>query len=321
MPSSTRRRLRDIRMAYTREDCMAAAAGISRAGIGLCATGLSDCTPQQRRFRALFALSLFNFDSAGRSQPMVSVYNASTFLCYSMVVSPRFDRLVFVVPGAAENVVGRLLGSPSSLRSGVPGLRLEAIGKAFGRAYGECFHLLHLPTGARAVVTASSNFEAIANCARGTTVLDRFPGPDLPLADVEREALDGVPAMTPESEALLAALVSYLDVRDPGRQWATGMWWWDPIGRPKRAGLAPSFERFAQLWGCGDTWELKWNGYPYPEDLISCFTSSTVGLPGASAVKQADGWCVRLGKSSLTLLYGGICPTAARRKSLRRRDI
>lgn len=35
--------------------------------------------------------------------------------------------------------------------------------------------------------------------------LDDYPGPDLPLADVEREALDRVLAMTPESEALLAA--------------------------------------------------------------------------------------------------------------------
>ncbi|MFE9575354.1 hypothetical protein ACFYO1_03130 [Nocardia sp. NPDC006044] len=307
-------------MAYTREDCMAAGAGISRAGIKLGTAGLTDCTPQQRRFRALFALSLLNFDSAGRPQPMVSVYNASTFLCYSMVVSPRFDRLVFIVPGAAENVVGRVLGSPSSLRSGVPGLRLEAVGKAFGRTYGESFHLLHLPTGARVIVAASSNFEAIANCARDPETLDHFPGPDLPLADVEREALEGVPAMTFEIEALLAALVSYLDVRDPERQWATGMWWGDPIGRPKRPGLAPSFERFAQLWGYGDSWKLKWNGYPYPEDLISCFTSSTVGLPGASAVKQADAWRIRLGESSLMLQYGGICPAAGGRKSQRRRD-
>lgn len=164
MPSASRRRLRGVRMDYTREDCLAAGAGISRAGVKRGATGLGDCTAQQRRFRALFALSLFNFVSDGRSQPIATVYNASAFLCYSMIVSPRFDRLVCIVPGATENVVGRLLGSSDYLQYGVPGLRLEAAGRAFGRAYGECFHLLHLPTRARLVITASSNFEPIDDC-------------------------------------------------------------------------------------------------------------------------------------------------------------
>lgn len=136
---------------------------------------------------------------------------------------------------------------------------------------------------------------------------------------MEREALLGVPAMTPGSETLLAGLVSHLDVREPNRQWATGMWWWDPFHRPKRRGLARSTDRFAQLWGAGDNWELKWNGYPYPEDLAACLTSPMVGLEGASAVNDGDDWLIRLGHSSLALRYGGVCSVAASRRSLARR--
>ncbi|WP_157119617.1 hypothetical protein [Nocardia xishanensis] len=306
MPATPRRHFSDLRRTYTGEDAPSAKAGVGRKTVGLV-----DFTDQQRRFRALLALSLFNFDSAGRQHPIVSVYNASTFLSYTMTVSPRFDLLVFVVPGAPENAVGRLLGSPTYPDTGVPGLRLFAAGKAAGRALGECFHLLHLPTGARAVVTASSTFETAHN-ADGP-IDDRYPGPDMPLTDVERAAVDGVPPMTVEIETILAALVSYLNVRDPDRRWATGTWWWDPFHRPPRPGLARPFERFSQLWGTDKTWELSWNGYPYPEDLAACFTAPMIGLPQASFVQERGRAHIRLGSSSLTLVYGGTCPAAAQR--------
>jgi hypothetical protein len=310
MSASPCRRDSALRRSYTGEDAQAAKAGVGRGKVGLV-----QCNSQQRRFRALLALSLLNYDSGGHQHPTVSVYNASTFLAYTMIVSPRFDKLVFVVPGATENTVGRLLSAPGYPENGVPGLRLAAIGKAAGKAFGRCFHLVHLPTGARAVITASSNFDAPSG--PGGEVVDDYPSPETPLAGVERDALSGVPAMSDEIETMLAALVSYLDIRDPQGSWATGMWSWDPFKRAKRVGLACSTERFSQLWGAGRAWELSWNGYPYPEDLLACFTSPIVGIPGVSVVQEADRWQIRLGSSSLQLSYGGLCPTSHRRKILR----
>lgn len=245
---------------------------------------------------------------------MVSVYNASTFLTYTMTVSPRYKQLALIVPSATENAVGRLLGSPNYLGSGVPGLRLAATGRALGRSFGECFHLLHLPTGARAVITASSSFTTAPDT--GGEIVDGYPGPDMPLADVERDALDGVPAMSTGIEKILSALVGSLDLRDPDGCWATGRWWWDPFGRPKRAGLAPSDERFSRLWGAGRTWELSWNGFPYPEDLVACLTSPIVGLNEVSVTREGDRWHLRSGTSSLTLAYGGTCRVASERRTV-----
>ncbi len=306
MPASTRRVFREIRQSYTGEDDQAAKAGVGRKEIGL-----FRCSPHQRRFRALLALSLFNFNSAGRQHPMVSVYNANTFLAYTMTVSPRYDQLALIVPSATENAVGRLLGSPDYLQCGVPGLRLASIGRALGRSFGECFHLLHLPTGARAVVTASSNFTS--KSVTGGEIAGGYPGLDTPLADVEQDALNRIPPMSAEIESILAALVSSLNVRDPNGSWATGMWWWDPFGRPKRAGLAPSYERYSQLWGSGRTWELRWNGFPYPEDLVACLTSPIIGLAGVSHTRVGDRWQLRSGSSALTLSYGGFCRVASER--------
>ncbi|MGA6205479.1 hypothetical protein ACPESR_12045 [Nocardia testacea] len=309
MSASPRRRVYALRRSYTGEDAQAAKAGVGRGK-----AGLVQFNSQQRRFRALLALSLLNYDSGGHQHPTVSVYNASTFLTYSMIVSPRFDKLVFIVPSATENTVGRLLAAPGYPENGVPGLRVAATGKAAGKAFGQCFHLLHLPTGARAVITASSNFDALSG--PGGEVVDDYPGPETPLADVERDALSGVPAMTDEIETMVAALVSYLNIRDPQGRWATGMWSWDPLKRAERGGLAGSTERFSRLWGAGRAWELSWNGYPYPEDLLACFTSPLVGIPGVSVVHEADRWQIRLGSSSLRLSYGGICPRAHQRKIL-----
>ncbi|MDT8916082.1 hypothetical protein [Amycolatopsis sp. PS_44_ISF1] len=272
MPSSSRRNLRDIRRSYTGEDKASAEAGVSRDGLGL-----DRCSPQQRRFRALLAIYLFNANVP--DTPFDTQHSATAFLSYTMTVSPWFNTFVCVVPGAAENAVGRLLASSArdDLRYGVPGLRVAA-GIDFGT-----YHLAHLPTGAKMVVTRRTDFPPLSELQRlgpyrKTWSSEHYVGAEVPMAEVEHEALSRVPSMPSGMERILAALVARLDVRDPSDKWALGLWWYDPLLRPSTHDHQRR-HRFA-LWGQGPKWELRWNGWPQPEDVIACLTAPVIGVSG-----------------------------------------
>ncbi len=119
MPSSSRHLLRDIRRSYTGEDKLAAKAGLGRRCLGL-----DRCTPAQRRFRALMALHLFN--DYGSEVVGRKIYSAHAFLSYDMIASPWYDQMVFIVPMAVRNAFSRLAATGGNLRTGMPGLRLNA---------------------------------------------------------------------------------------------------------------------------------------------------------------------------------------------------
>lgn len=208
MPKSIRRSLRDVRRSYTGEDKIAAKAGLGRHR----SLGLDQCSPEQRRFRALLALHLFN---TYRSMPEdVDIYSAHTFLSYTMIASPRYDCMVFIVPGAVRNAFGRLIGHPSDLQLGMPGLRLVACD------WHHTFYAIHLPTGARVVFAARSDFEPQRAVSQPSGNLAErlhtgsFPFSDVPLSPGEQAALGRIPTMTAEIETLLAALVVRLSVGD-----------------------------------------------------------------------------------------------------------
>ncbi|MEV4600797.1 hypothetical protein AB0K15_25800 [Amycolatopsis sp. NPDC049253] len=297
MPESLRRKLRDIRRSYTGEDKASAAAGVGRGGLGL-----DLCSPQQRRFRALLALFLFNANVP--DTPFDDQHSANAFLAYTMTVSPRFDTLVCLVPGAVENAVGRLLASPGpdSLQYGVPGLRVEAA--VDFRTY----HLVHLPTGAKMVVASRPDFPLLSDIQNAGPHLDTwsantFVGADIPLADVEREALSRLPAMPAGIERILAALVTRLDARDPARKWAVGNWWYDPLGRPFPPGYRHNGK--ISLWGQRPKWALRWNGWPRPEDIVGCLTAPIVGVDRLTARQLSPAeFVIELDGCSLSLKYG-----------------
>lgn len=295
MPASQRRRRRDVRRSFTREDKISAERGLGRHCLGL-----DSCSPGQRRFRALLALHLFN-----RYEGMpghVNVYSAHVFLSYTMIASPEHDRMVFIVPSAVRNAFGRLISSPYDLQLGMPGLRL-VVGD-----WSTTFHAIHLPTDARVVFASRSDFEPLSAVLRsGGNLTEQqtrsFPFSDVPLSEDEQLSLDRIPPMTTEIETLLAALVVRISARDPRRTWDIGNWWGDPLRRPQRGQSQKSRERF--LWGSGDRWTLRWNEDPYPEDLLASLTHPEIGVAGASSKKTGSGWAIRLGRSELSLDYTG----------------
>jgi hypothetical protein len=228
MPASKRRPRRDVRRSFTGEDKIAAERGLGRACLGL-----DRCSSGQRRFRALLALHLFN-----RYESMpdhVDVCSAHAFLSYTMIASPEHDRMVFIVPNAVPNAFGRLIGHPSDLQLGMPGLRLVA------GDWSDTFHAIHLPTNAHVVFAARSDFEPPSVVLRSSGNLTErqtssFPFSDVPLSADEQNSLDHVPPMTPEIETLLAALVVRISARDPRRTWDIGNWWGDPCNDPNEVG-------------------------------------------------------------------------------------
>ncbi|WP_370934545.1 hypothetical protein [Amycolatopsis sp. cg13] len=296
MPSSPRRKLKDIRRLYTGEDKASAKAGVGRGDLGL-----DRCSPRQRRFRALLAVYLFNANMA--NTPFGSQHSANAFLSYGMTVSPWFDTLICVVPRAVENAVGRLLASPTDgdLQYGIPGLRVTAA--ADFRTY----HLVHLPTGAKMVLASRPDFPPVSEIQRTgsyheTWSAKHYVGAEIPLTEVERKALSRISSMPSGIERILAALVARLDARDPSGKWALGMWWYDPLIRPHP--LEYRRGRKIALWGQGSTWELRWNGWPSPEDLTACLTAPVIGVPRLTAAQRSPSeWVITLDGCQLTLTY------------------
>ncbi|GAB3474292.1 hypothetical protein [Amycolatopsis cihanbeyliensis] len=298
MPSTPRRKLRDARRLFTGEEKPTAEAGAGRRDLGL-----DRCTPSQQRLRALLALHLFNAHLRGPNVGPSHVYSAHTFLAYSMTVSPRYDRLLFIIPPAVENALGRLMAPRTLIRHGMPGLRMVA-----AHDY-HTYHIVHLPTGARMTLANRVNFLTETEIQRqgfrrGRRTLQDYAGPDTPLDPAEQAALDAIPPMTTGVRVLLAALVSRLNARDPQKRWAVGQWWQDPLRRPEPAGYR--HDELMYLWGSGADWELRWLKHPRPTDVVACLTEPRIGVPGATATKGRRGWTIRLGQSTLSLRYGAV---------------
>jgi hypothetical protein len=229
------------------------------------------------------------------------VYDASSFLLYTMTVSPRFDTIVFVIPGVVENALGRLIASHNSLHIGMPGLRVES-GTSGTR---QTFHLRHLPTSARAVMTEHSDFgPALSQQDASVLSTHSWPTTDIPMSDEEKDALRRIPTMSPDIEILLGALVSRLDLHSPDGTWDLGMWNWDRLDRLKPHRFAAHQHQYRSLWGVGQRWHLRWNRNPHPDDVVACLTDRKIGVDGARALKMVEGIRINLRSSTLDLQYG-----------------
>ncbi|MFI7287493.1 hypothetical protein ACIBRY_12750 [Streptomyces anulatus] len=281
-----------MRSSYTGESLAAAMAGIKDRGD----LGLDSSSPQQQEFRALLALALLN---KGRIVPAGMAWECSTFSAYDPVISPRDNELIVTAARAPDNITAWILPTRSSggpVR--VPGLRLESVPVAEHETY----VMRHMPTGARLVVTSSPTGEVPPTTERGIPGRDYLTLDD-ELTPREVEALSLIPTMASDAGRLLAGLVSRYTLEDPAGQWATS-WDWDPLERPgdrreERLPLREGVQR--RLWGAGNSWELQWSGYPYPEDLAFALTHPVVGVNGAHMSRHRDTYEVSLGDAFLEL--------------------
>ncbi|QGV79385.1 hypothetical protein [Streptomyces ficellus] len=286
-----------LRVQYTGESEAAAGSAITGDTHGL---GLDHCTDEQRAFRALLALALFN---GNVYTGPTARWNYSVVASYDPVMSPRRDRLVMVAERAPENVATRLLASEGAAPFGVPGLRHEASYTCHGE---RSLCLRHLPTGALLTITGDPQ-----GCRRGRkrslVPLHSYLTVHHGLTSHERRALAAVPPLSTDATMLLAGLVSRYNLVDRRGRWATSLSW-DPLGRPGVEGRreADVMRRGAvrRLWGAGDSWTYRWSGCPAPYDLATALTHREVGIKGAALTRHGDAYRVTLGTASLDLRDG-----------------
>ena len=281
-----------LRSGYTGESRIAAEAGVKGRGD----LGLDSSNIEQQKFRALLALALLN---KGRIAPAGMDWQCSTFSAYDPIISSREDELLVVDSRAPDNVTGWLLptGSPGGPVR-VPGLRLEAVDESDHATY----VMRHIPTGARFIVTSGPTSDVPPDAHCTTPWRDHLTVRD-ELTPAEVEALGLIPKMTDAAGRLLAGLITRYTLEDPAGQWATS-WDWDPLERPgdrrsERLPLREGVQR--RLWGEGNSWELRWTGYPYPEDLAIALTHPAVGVSGARLSRHRDTYEVSLGDAILEL--------------------
>jgi hypothetical protein len=126
-------------------------------------------------------------------------------------MSARYDLLAVIRGDSVENLVGRLMPDKSG-QYGVAGLRVVAAHPH------RTYHLLHLPTGARMVITDRPAFASVdVVTARNRKGGKGWPGADLPLSDPEQEAVHLAGALSPAMERLLAGFGCTHRYRRPGR--------------------------------------------------------------------------------------------------------
>lgn len=286
-----------LRAQYTGESKAAARSSISNDTRWL---GLDHCSDNQRAFRALLALALFN---GNVYTGPTARWNYSVVASYDPVMSPRQDQLVMIAERAPENVATRLLATEGIDSRGVPGLRHEASYSCHGRS---SLCLRHLPTGALLTITGD-----LAGCRRGNkrsqAPLHPYLTVDHDINPHERRALAAVPPMSADTARLLAGLVSRYNLVDRRGRWATSLSW-DPLKRPgAKRPEKPQVIRHGpvrRLWGSGNSWTFRWTGHPEPRDLALALTHREAGMKGARFSRHGDVYRVALGTATLELCDG-----------------
>jgi len=287
VPRSTHKSLARTRMRFLSEPRQAALGAVPRDGT----LGLDTCSQEQRRLRTLLALGLFNMPGLWQPHRGAAAWRLHTLIAYDIIVSPQFDRLVLITD-VPHNVAPYLLPRPDGV-AGLPGLRLEEFRTP------RTYLARHLPTGARLVVTG--NPSGTWNGTPRPSPRWDFHTVDKPLTGTERSYLDQVPEISDEVARLLAGLVCRIAARDPQGRWAIGNWFYDPLRRPGWHNNRGEDRYEKQLSGSGHRWKLRWNGFPYADDVAASLTSASVGIPGATALDAGDHIDVRLGHAVLRL--------------------
>ena len=107
------------------------------------------------------AVHLFNENNGRTPFSFADLHSSRAFLSYTMTVSPRYDELLCIVPGALENALYRLLSSSSDPGHRIPGLRVAAA------ADYQAYYLVDLVTGGRLTLAKQSLYPSMAEIQSG----------------------------------------------------------------------------------------------------------------------------------------------------------
>ncbi|MEV4348894.1 hypothetical protein AB0J83_30930 [Actinoplanes sp. NPDC049596] len=284
-----------VRAEHTGEDLVTARQGVHRSGLGL-----DECTPAQRSLRTLLGLHLFNGGDKS-ALPYPSMVHVLTN--YTLLMSPRYDNLV-VITDAPANMAGYLVPVGQARRPGpsssIPGLRLDQITGA-RRSDGPDYHLVHLPTGARMIVTQQRRTRFESRQSNGTRRPSGYPWwtSDIPVTTEEHDR--SMNLLTPPDgiATIVNALVVRMRARDPHRQWAMGNWWNDPLQREGRPCDCHGSNR--RLMPGGRHWLMEWCGYPYAADVAAMLSDPRFGLPDATVTPGSRHFTITLGNDTLRI--------------------
>ncbi len=290
--NSGRRKAAHVRARYSEEPKWLAESSI-RGKLDL---GFDRCTDAQRQFRAATSLFLLNTDqlpqdvAESSAHEVVRQGSISHLLCYTMTFSPQYDEFV-ILSDMPDHIVQS---------AGIPGLRRNCVGEKQ-----DSLLLTHVPTGARVRFCRwetdhpSHKRDLRVYPRHFNNLLD-----DAALTQKEQLALDAVPEMHPDSERLLAGLVSRLWLSSRQEGWAVPGLTWDALMRLyKPVGARPDLH-FRYLWGSGTEWLLRWGGLASVPavDVAQALTHRVVGIHGAEAVHHgANRSEVRYGQARLVL--------------------
>ncbi|MFY1692817.1 hypothetical protein [Plantactinospora sp. WMMB782] len=115
-----------------------------------------------------------------------------------------------------------------------------------------------------------------------------------------------IPPVSDDMQSLLAGLFVRGRLRFAGQAMGLGNWWYDPLDRPDLSEPVRGDSR--RLWGAGDDWQLLWEQYPYPGDVVASLTDPFAGMAGVTADGDDPFYSVALGSACLAL-----APWSARR--------
>ncbi|MFE3983093.1 hypothetical protein ACFXPR_01290 [Nocardia tengchongensis] len=258
--------------------------------------GLDRCSVDQRRFRAIMSLFLLNTDTPPRdvaespAHKVIRYSSISSLLCYTMTFSPQYDEFV-VLSDMPDHII-------QSVR--MPGLRRNCIGNNE-----DWLLLTQVTTGAhvRFCPWAQDHPSHKRDLKVRSHHFHNLPA-ELDLRADEQEALDAIPEMDPDSERLLAGLVSRLWLSSRREGWAVSGLTWDALARfHKPSGGRPDFH-FRYLWGSGAEWILRWGGLQSvpAADVARALTHVAIGIEGAYAIHRGPHRSeVHLGQARLVL--------------------
>ncbi|MEU8898975.1 hypothetical protein [Nocardia sp. NPDC048505] len=298
--SSALRKPAQLRAKYTEEPKWFAERAIRKVDRGGSSKaydlGFDRCLAAQQRFRAIMSLFLLNTDEPpldvdeSPAHKLIRHKSISRLLCYTMTFSPQYDEFM-ILSDMPDHII-------QSVR--MPGLRRHCIGDKQ-----DSLLLSHVPTGAR---VRFCRWETSHPSHRRDLRVYPLHFNDVPadtaLVDEERAALEAVPEMHPDSERLLAGLVSRVWLSSKREGWAVSGLTWDALGRSfEPFETQPDFH-FRYLWGSGTEWLLRWSGWGSvpTADVARALTHDHVGLEGARAVHDGPNRSVvRLGHARLVL--------------------
>lgn len=301
MSASTRRRTAARRATFTGEANAQAALAVRGDS-----HGLDDCSPEQRRFRAVLALLLLNGRDDGRREDSYldarypgrhyfAAWGMSRLRSYTITYSAQYNELV-LISDIHAHLTAPLCPRPNPEQLvGLPGLRPLDRDPA-----GKWYRFTHVPTGGILRLQGIGrplHWGPSPEAAHYWDKMDQLSE----LHDTETLAAQLIAPMHPDAEQLLAALTARLTLEDPDEAWAVGGLTWDTLRRPD---LGSRDDTHNYLWGHDSTWKLRWGGpgsVP-AADVGIALTHPFIGLRGATMQTADDGsTTVRFGAASLEM--------------------